>query len=255
MLVSLATALTEPGLSLLLDKHGAPSDAIVRALGREPDAWINFGSDKVRESVPVVTVLPAVGQCGSSFRDEPQLPTDRDHMLLRVRAPENATPGLNWALGLDATRIFEATANRQQLDWLIAIEVAEEEDIRERIECGVSGEAFRRDRRAESALTVETVQSGPRSTLVLPEACRVALATQSLPSGTDVMWRVAPFVRTASPLERCISPRPVRSCADSNLPLGITNRAKPCGIPRPCAVLGQCGECTRCLDLSALAAS
>ena len=44
--------------------------------------------------------------------------------LLRVRAPESAMPGLNWAVGLDALRVLE-WADEERLDWLLSVQAAE----------------------------------------------------------------------------------------------------------------------------------
>ena len=246
MLSRLAAMLRAPGLSSLVELQGGiEADSVMRTLGHEPDAWVLGDSyDAVASpmpgAAPVVRVLAADGECSSSSDAEPQLQGDRT--LLRVRAPESATPGLNWALGYDATRVLEAACDRSCLDWLLCIAADEEEDIRERIVCGIQGEAFRQNSQSAAALCIDTIECNERTTLVLPEACRVALATQSLPPTVDVMWRVAPFVRVPSALERCIAPRPywisAASCADGlllsrMLPRGSTWVAQLPAQPTP----------------------
>ena len=92
-------------------------------------------------------------------------------------------PGLNWAIGLDGLRVLEATPAvapgvAPMLDWLISIDAEEEEDMIDRMECGVQGEHFRLGHQKQSELTIERIRSG--TTLVLPEACRVAAATDGV---------------------------------------------------------------------------
>mmetsp|Transcript_34557 Transcript_34557/g.112806 ORF Transcript_34557/g.112806 Transcript_34557/m.112806 type:complete len:262 (+) Transcript_34557:208-993(+) len=70
------------------------------------------------------------------------------------------------------------------------------------------GEAFRRGER-RSVLRISRVPAGPGTALVLPEACRVGVCTPgALPRGTEVLWRAGLGARSATPLERCIAPRP-----------------------------------------------
>ena len=116
-----------------------------------------------------------------------------ERRLLRVVAPEQAMPGVNWAVGLDGLRVLEATTP-SRLDWLLSIDAEEEEDFVERIQCGVRGEAFRRGEGSSSELRIERIESG--TAIVLPEACRVAAATEGvLPEDVEVLWRVAPSSR------------------------------------------------------------
>ena len=126
--------------------------------------------------------------------------------LLRVVAPENATPAINMALGLDALRVLEATRGPFELDWLLSVDEEDADEIVENITNAVQGEALRRDRRA-SALRIEQVDCSAGVALVLPEVCRVAATTAgALPEGVDILWRVAPSSRRPpeSIWERCL---------------------------------------------------
>ena len=58
-------------------------------------------------------------------------------------------------------------------------------------------------------LRTERIESG--ATLVLPEICRIAAATDgALPSDVEVLWRVSPSTRRpATPFERCLDGGPI----------------------------------------------
>ena len=130
-----------------------------------------------------------------------------DRLLLRIQAPESAVPSVNSALQLDALRVLESST-AGGIDWLVSLDEEEEEEVVERLECGVQGEAFRRGER-RSVLRISRVPAGPGTALVLPEACRVGVCTPgALPRGTEVLWRAGLGARSATPLERCIAPRP-----------------------------------------------
>jgi len=199
-------------------------------------------------TAPKVQLLAADGNCECAYDVRPtgpgrlSAPAPRTHgpssggqrhfhmserrQLLRILAPESAMPGLSWALGLDALRVLEAHSADGGLDWLVSIDADEEDDMRERIICGVQGESFRRDR-AASALHIEALEAGPHSALVLPEACRVAAVTPgALPADADIWWRIsAGSGQQPSPLARCIDGQtrrpywlgPCSSAADARL--------------------------------------
>ena len=86
--------------------------------------------DDERHGPPVVRLL---GADGSSRGFETTLTasagrsrtvnTAAARRLLRVRAPESAMPGLNWAVGLDALRVLE-WADEERLDWLLSVQAA-----------------------------------------------------------------------------------------------------------------------------------
>ena len=251
-LASLSQLLASPGLSLLFKAPCATPT---------PSGWYysEHGTHTVSKSLRggMVRLLATEGRCECAYNvrhvDNGRLeaPAPRSHgpssagprsfklaeerMLLRVVAPESATPGLNWALGLDALRVLEAQRGAHTLDWLLSIDAEDEEDMRERIACGVQGESFRRDRQ-ESPLSITSVPCGPGNALVLPEECRVAVTTAgALPEDTEVLWRVSPNQASwLTPLERCVGgavSRPywvsARSMADArmlarSLPPGAT---------------------------------
>ena len=128
-----------------------------------------------------------------------------ERRLLRVVAPESAIPGLNWAIGLDGLRVLEVTT-QSTVDWLLSIDEEEEEEMVERIMCGVQGEAFRKGgarggKSMGSAVHLERIASD--AAIVLPETCRVAAAMDGvLPRDTEVLWRVSPSSRQPTPMER-----------------------------------------------------
>lgn len=139
-----------------------------------------------------------------------------ERVLLRIQAPERAMPGLNWAIGLDGLRVLEAaempplpSSEKAAIDWLISVDAEDCEDVVDRCECGVRGEDFRLRGASSSSdnselLRIEQIASG--TTLVLPEACRVAAATDGvLPDDVEVCWRVTPTARRQpTPMERCV---------------------------------------------------
>ena len=108
--------------------------------------------------------------------------------------------------------------------------------MREKIECGVQGEAFRRDRRA-SALHVQRLECGAGKgvALALPECCRVAVSTVgALPEGTEVLWRLTPSSgRPPESLERCVggglTARPYLLTAGSAADVRYLARSLPLG--------------------------
>lgn len=151
----------------------------------------------------------------------------------RSTSQESATPGLNWALGLDALRVLEAAPSAHTLDWLVSIDADEEEDMRERIECGVQGEAFRRDRR-QSTMSITRIDAGaPGVALALPESCRVAVdMAGALPEGAEVLWRVTPSSgRPPDQFERCLgggsTTRPFWVTASSAADARMLSRSLP----------------------------
>ena len=126
-----------------------------------------------------VRLLGAGGRCecvranrGAGPRRAVPPASGERRVLLRLTAAESATPGLNWALGFDCKRVLEEVDEAAgTLRWLISVDADEEEDMLERIACGVQGEAFRRDGRPQR-LCIERVDA--RCALVLPEVCRTA---------------------------------------------------------------------------------
>ena len=265
---SIAATLAAPGMHLFIE---SPSCALPLT-GLLPVAGWVLGeqaySCATLEDARTVRLMPADGKCECAYdvrRDANgrlSAPAPSNHgpssggprafhlsdqrRLLRIVAPESATPGINWALGLDALRVLESS-DAASLDWLISIDAEEEEDIKERIICGVQGESFRRDRRP-SLLRVERVDCGPGTALVLPECCRVAATTPgALPADAELLWRVAPFQRGATLMERCIGGsinRPfwvtASSAADARmlactLPAGCVWAAHVCGPTPPSA--------------------
>jgi len=216
--------LRAPGMPLFLER---PTDTFSFASG-----WVSDDNDAGDRSTarPLVKLLAAGGSCecayairadgddyiaqappshGPSSGGPRSFKLSCDRRLLRIVAPESATPGLNWALGLDALRILEARRGSQsiEIDWLISIDKDDEEDICERMECGVRGEFFRRQDRQRSPLSIERLDVGIGSgvSLVLPEVCRIAVSTPgALPASTEVIWRVSPFGGRMTALDRCI---------------------------------------------------
>ena len=66
----------------------------------------------------------------------------------------------------------------------------------------MQGENFQRNR-GNAEMRIERIPRG--STLVLPEICRVAAATDGvLPDDVEISWRVTPTTRVPTDLERCI---------------------------------------------------
>lgn len=231
----IADVLAAPGLALFFGLPPGPRapqklDRLAATLN--VSGWVLDGEADSAGSVhlaacdePTVQLMPADGACeveydvrrtsdgrlaatipsGHGSRLVQHLELAEERRLLRIVAPESAVPGLNWALGFDALRVLEAQRGPEVVDWLVSVDADDEEDMRERIECGVQGEAFRRDRVA-SALAIHTIRCGPRAALALPEACRAAAATPgALPADGEVLWRVAPFVRSQGAVERCLA--------------------------------------------------
>jgi hypothetical protein len=112
--------------------------------------------------------------------------------LLRVTAPENAQPGLNWALGFDAVRVLEARTASGGIDWLLSIDDddEDEEDLRERILCGVNGESLRRETAFHEDAALRLLSVSTEVALALPESCRAARWAGALPQSAEVVWRV-----------------------------------------------------------------
>lgn len=211
-------------------------DQILHAYGDELSGWVvgerapsTLPQWAAAVKLPTLRALAAEGRCECAYevaRDgdggfaalaprghgagprEFRIRDADERQLLRILAPESAVPGLNWGLGFDALRVLEAERDGG-IDWLVSIDATEEEDILERIACGVQGESFRRDRRM-CELKVERVPSGGEASLALPEACRIATTViGALPADADLLWRVTPTTRgTMHALERCIAPRP-----------------------------------------------
>ena len=94
---------------------------------REEEESVEWLDDGEEEAPPVVRLLSAHGSSSMVVHASPdrnrQLDASVPRRLLRVGAPESATPGLNWALGLDAARVLEC--NGERLDWLLSIEADE----------------------------------------------------------------------------------------------------------------------------------
>ena len=87
--------------------------------------------DDERHGPPVVRLLGADGSSRgfettltASAERSRTVDTAAARRLLRVRAPESAMPGLNWAVGLDALRVLE-WADEERLDWLLSVQAAE----------------------------------------------------------------------------------------------------------------------------------
>lgn len=212
-------------------------------------------------AVPVVRLMPTHGSSSievhASQDRSRMLDSDAPRRLLRVSAPESATPGLNWALGLDALRVLEtASEDRGRLDWLLSVEAAEIDDIRESIACGVHGSIFQRRealalRGAEAtdtvgaaapacpALDIQLLPEAPTA-LVLPEACRGAAVAGALPPNAEALWRVTPTTRAGSVLERCVAIAPFW-VSTNNVDDAM---ALACSLPRGAAwVAHLCGGC------------
>ena len=86
--------------------------------------------DDERHGPPVVRLLGADGSSRgfettltASAERSRTVDTAAARRLLRVRAPESAMPGLNWAVGLDALRVLE-WADEERLDWLLSVQAA-----------------------------------------------------------------------------------------------------------------------------------
>ena len=228
---SLTSLVAVPGLSLFFPASAQRSSIS----GLDVAGWFVDESEpasvNLNECVDrCVTLFPADGECecaydvrrvgggrlaapapsshGPSSGGPRTIHLREERRLLRITAPESAAPGLHWGLGLDALRILESQRRTPQgepaIDWLISIDAEEEEDILERVECGVQGESFRRDR-GPSPLRIERVPCGPDAALVLPETCRVAAAMPGVfPPDAQLFWRVTPCTRQPSPLARCL---------------------------------------------------
>ena len=156
--------LGQPGLSLFAEPpHGATDVSFLRdgprITGLVLDEHEHFSEcflASCRRHLPTVRLLSASGSCECSYdilqREEDNmlvasapsthgpgrggsrpLVLSPDRTLLRLRAPESATPGVNWALGLDALRILEY-GNSDVIDWLVSVDAEDEADMRERIE-------------------------------------------------------------------------------------------------------------------------
>ena len=87
--------------------------------------------DDERHGPPVVRLLGADGSSRgfettltASAERSRTVDTAAARRLLRVRAPESAMPGLNWAVGLDALRVLQ-WADEERLDWLLSVQAAE----------------------------------------------------------------------------------------------------------------------------------
>jgi len=137
--------------------------------------------------VPTVQLFPDSAGTESALA---QLSGNR--RLLRVTAPENAQPGLNWALGFDAVRVLEARTASGGIDWLLSIDDddEDEEDLRERILCGVNGESLRRETAFHEDAALRLLSVSTEVALALPESCRAARWAGALPQSAEVVWRV-----------------------------------------------------------------
>ena len=137
--------------------------------------------DDERHGPPVVRLLGADGSSRgfettltASAERSRTVDTAAARRLLRVRAPESAMPGLNWAVGLDALRVLE-WADEERLDWLLSVQADELEDLIERIQCGVHGSRFQSSSRGARRGAPDGCVTGAQFQLeLLPE--RGALA-------------------------------------------------------------------------------
>ena len=209
-------------------------------------------------TVPVVRLMPTHGSSSidvhASQDRNRMLDSNAPRQLLRVSAPESATPGLNWALGLDALRVLEGASD--DLDWLLSVEAAEIDDIRESIECGVHGSIFQRREAlvlrgaevVEAALARPTlhIQLLPETpmALVLPEACRGAAVAGALPPNAEALWRVTPTTRAGSGLERCVAIAPFW-VSTNNVDDAM---ALACSLPRGAAWVAHLQNCATLLS-------
>lgn len=228
----------------------------------EPDAasqWLIGDALGDARSAPVVRLMPTHGSSSVDLHASQDrnrgLDSDAPRLLLRVSAPEGATPGLNWALGLDAVRVLEAASDgRERLDWLLSVEAADVDDIRESIECGVHGSIFQQRgtltlRGAEAAEAVQAASAPPAlhvqllpetpTALVLPEACRGAVVAGALPPNAEALWHVTPTTRAGSGLERCVAVAPFW-VSTNNVDDAI---ALACSLPRGTAWVADLRSC------------
>ena len=167
-------SIAAPGLALFIEPPGAgrwgpmTPESISAELGGSGWVLSDFAAPPTADA-PSLRLFPDSAGTESALA---QLTGNR--RLLRVTAPENAQPGLNWALGFDAARILEARTPSGGIDWLLSIDDddEDEEDLRERILCGVNGESLRR----------ETAFHEDAALRLLSVSTEVALA---LPSSTD----------------------------------------------------------------------
>ena len=194
---------------LMQEEDGAASCKGQRVLQLLPTTGRCECAYDVRPAAEGRLTAPAPASHGPSSGGQRHFHLSAERTLLRIVAAETAVPGLNWALGLDALRVLEADRGPDTVDWLVSIDADDEDDIRERIECGVQGESFRRYRQT-SPLAIQRLLTDAdafsRPALALPECCRVAAATEgALPAGAEILWRVTPSSGVfPTPLERNI---------------------------------------------------
>ena len=147
-----------PGLSLFLEPPpAAASRSWLEASGLGNAAsGICYAEDALDVSpsvLPTVTLFMPQGVCECAYDVEAspnglglraQVPKSHgprssgqrhftmsaERALLRIVAPDSATPGLNWALGLDALRVLEARTPNGDLDWLVSVDAEDVGDIR-----------------------------------------------------------------------------------------------------------------------------
>ena len=220
-----------PGFSLFIDSGSAAPP--IRALRKEirldglvfdETAPSHLHASAALHDVATVQLFSIWGECGDCARrvhgrvpgplDKGLRSEDDELTLIRVVADEGATPGLNWALGMDASRVCESLRVSEPgaqplLDWLLTIPADEEDDLRERISCGVLGEAFRKSK--ATTLSVAAITS---TYVGLPESCRTAVAMGALPHSTKPLWRVPSPSPSASsmPDELVLQRQRLRNC-------------------------------------------
>ena len=121
-------SIATPGLALFIEPPGAgrwgpmPPESISAELGGAGWVLSDFAAPPT-PNVPAVQLFPDSAGTESALA---QLTGNR--RLLRVTAPENAQPGLNWALGFDAVRVLEARTASGGIDWLLSID--DDDDVR-----------------------------------------------------------------------------------------------------------------------------
>ena len=187
-------SLAAPGLSLFIEPPGAgrwgpmTPESISAELGGAGWVLSDFAAPPTAQ-VPAVQLFPDSAGTESALSKI----ADGNRRLLRVTAPENAQPGLNWALGFDAVRVLEARTASGGIDWLLSIDDddEDEEDLRERILCGVNGESLRRETAFHEDAALRLLSVSTEVALALPESCRAARWAGALPRGAEVVWRVS----------------------------------------------------------------
>lgn len=237
----LAEALASPPLTLLIERPSgfanAPQlDAAAAALGAS--GWCTEAAEEHPRGLALPSVLLFGEGCSDDrLRDRHGEGEAVDlagrRCLLRATGPESATPGLNWALGYDAVRVLEVSAEGSRLDWLLSVDEEELEDIRERIECGVTGEAFRKYGAAQTEAPLQVRVLGTEA-VALPECCRDAAIMGALPPTIEVLWRVRgeaadPSQVPAARLDRWLAQAPFWVTASTAAEAIAASRALPRG--------------------------